>query len=130
MVGQFSKQMATAFGVDDCKLFERYPSRVPWDEVTNQDKAAFKDIRERLKAIANSAAANVESSVQLKAFTSLHEANGRSVADIWCCVHPASVANKSYAFQVALIISRRGGEMCFCVGAGASQIGDPEKRRE
>src|SRR5438094_9702964 len=103
MVGQFSKQMATAFGVDDCKLFERYPSRVPWDEVTNQDKAAFKDIRERLKDIANAAATNVQSDVQLKAFTSLYEANGRSVTDIWCCVHPASVENKPYVFQLAVI---------------------------
>lgn len=122
--------MATGFTLEDCKLFERYPARVPWGDVTEKDKAAFKDIRERLKEIANAAATSVQSNVQLKAFTSLYEANGRSVTDIWCCVHPAVVENKSYAFQVAVIISARGAEMCFCVGAGTAQIGDAERRRE
>jgi len=44
-------------------------------------------------------------------------------------VYPASVPNKSYSFQVALIISERGAEICFCAGAGTSQVADPDDRR-
>ena len=121
--------MANAFTVEDCALFQRYPSRVRWSEVAQSDKEAFKSVRDRLKDVASRAVANVQSSVPFKAFASLYEANGRSVTDVWCCVHPTSIENKSYALQVALIISARGAEMCFCMGAGDSQTADPETRR-
>jgi len=44
-----------------------------------------------------------------------------------CCVYPSSVLNKSYAFQVALIISPTERKMCFCAGAGRAEIKDPKK---
>ena len=51
-----------------------------------------------------------------------HLANGRSHKQIWCCVFPTSAPNKSYALQVALIISAGGAELCLCLGAGRSQL--------
>ena len=42
---------------------------------------------------------------------------------------PAAARNKSYAFQVALILSKRGAELCFCLGAGTSQIQDTVEKQ-
>jgi 5-methylcytosine-specific restriction protein B len=44
--------------------------------------------------------------------------------DLWCCVYPQAVLNKSYALQVTLIISAAGPEVCLCLGAGESQLRD------
>ena len=56
--------------------------------------------------------------------------NGRSPKEIWCCVYPATISNKSYGLQIALIISERGAEVCFCEGSGTSQIADLTRKRE
>jgi MoxR-like ATPase len=112
------------FGLEDCKLFERYAIPVHWNDenVSAPDQALFKSIRDRLKELAAWLASNAPVDVPLLAYASLYQANGRSQQDIWCCVYPASVPNKSYALQVALIISAAGAEVCLCLGAGQSQL--------
>ncbi|MEV4625530.1 AAA family ATPase [Micromonospora sp. NPDC049523] len=50
--------------------------------------------------------------------------------DMWCCVYPGDASNKSYALQVALIISADGAELCLCLGSGTSQIRVPELRQD
>src|SRR5262249_22690463 len=62
--------------------------------------------------------------------TSLATPNGRSPRDIWCCLYPVNVSNKSYGLQVALLISQLGAEVCFCLGAGTSQVKDAQTRAE
>jgi MoxR-like ATPase len=112
------------FGQDDCRLFEKYPERVHWrdENVSSEDQAAFKDIWQRLKQMADWLAENARMDVVLQPFVSAYQANGYSQKDIWCCVFPADVPNKSYGLQVAFIISAGGAEICICLGAGASQI--------
>jgi MoxR-like ATPase len=112
------------FGLEDCKLFERYANPVHWNKenVSAPDQALFKSIRDRLKELAAWLASNTPVDVPLHAYTSLYQANGRSQRDIWCCVYPAGVPNKSYALQVALIISAAGAEVCLCLGASQSQL--------
>ena len=112
------------FGLEDCKLFERYAIPVHWDDenVTAPDQALFKSIRDRLKELAAWLAGNAPVDVPLSGFTSLFQANGRSQRDIWCCVYPAEVPHKSYALQVLLIISAAGAEVGVCLGAGQAEL--------
>jgi hypothetical protein len=65
----------------------------------------------------------------VKANTSLYTPNGRSPKEIWSCVYPSSLSNKSYGLQIALIVSERGAEVCFCQGSGTSQVEDAKKRK-
>jgi|SRR5882724_8315408 len=113
----------------DCELFDRYPNSVSWAEVSKSDQERFKSIRSGLKQIAKDGLQH-KGAVVLEAGTSLATPNGRSPREIWSCVYPAAARNKSYAFQVALILSRRGVELCFCLGAGTSQIKDVAEKRE
>jgi hypothetical protein len=118
------------FTREDCQVFARYPESVSWQQVRKGDQEIFKSIRGRLKQLSEEVAATAEAgSVDLQAKTSLPTPNGRSPREIWCCVYPVSVLNKSYSLQVALIISERGAEICFCVGSETSQVADPEDRR-
>ena len=108
------------FDREDCDLFARYPKKVPWtpEYVSLADQGRFKDIRERLKKLADWLSGQTRIEVRVRPFTSLYQANGRSPSEIWCCVYPAAVPNKSYALQVAFIVSARGTELCICLGAG------------
>lgn len=120
---------AVKFERVDCELFDRYPNSVGWADVSKPDQERFKSIRSRLKQIAKEGLQQ-EAAVALEAATSLATPNGRSPKDIWSCVYPAAARNKSYAFQVALILSRRGAELCFCLGAGTSQIQNAVEKQE
>ena len=122
------------FGLEDCALFKRYASPVAWNDenISAPDQAVFKSIRDRLKELVAWLAGNAPVDVPLLPYASLYQANGRSQRDIWCCVYPASVPNKSYALQVTLIISAAGAEICLCLGSGQSQqrgeaLADAEK---
>jgi KAP family P-loop domain len=112
------------FRQEDCAVFERYPRRVHWDSenIRPEDQALFKDIWTRLKSLAGWLAGSTQIDLPLKPLTSSYQANGRSQTDIWCCIYPADVPNKSYALQAALIISALGAEVCICLGAGSSQL--------
>jgi MoxR-like ATPase len=116
------------FTRDDCALFGRYPKSVPWkdDYVDPADQSRFRSIWERLKRLAEWLALEVDNIYPpMKWLASRYQANGRSQADIWCCIFPSSVVNKSYALQVALIISADGAEVCLCLGAGRSAEKEP-----
>ena len=120
-----------SFSSRDCALFERYPSKVPFKEphVSEADKARFRDLRERLKLLVASVADEAAVSVPLQPHASSYSQNGRSQTDLWACVYPAAVPNKSYGLQVAIIVSAGGVELCLCLGAGTSQIRDVAARR-
>jgi hypothetical protein len=107
-----------------------YPASVKWASVSKQDQNLFKSVRERLKKLAESLVASGTAPLPLKAETSHPTPNGRSATEIWCCVYPDSVPNKSYGLQIALIISNRGAEVCFCQGSGTSQVGDLAKKNQ
>jgi MoxR-like ATPase len=117
------------FSREDCELLERYPKPVHWDSenVSPEDQAVFKSIKDRLKQLAEWLAESVQVGIPLRPFTSVHQPNGRTPKIIWCCVYPADIPNKSYALQVALIISATGAELCLCLGAGRSQLQGPKR---
>ena len=91
------------------------------------DKAHFSDIWMRLKDLAAWLANSAETEVPLRSAVSPYSQNGTSQLDIWSCVYPQSAPHKSYALQVAIIISAQGAEICLCLGAGQSQMQDTDK---
>lgn len=119
-----------SFFEEDCAVFGRYPNSASWKDVPNADQELFKSIWTKLKALSQELARSPAAPIPLKADTSHYVPNGRSPNVIWSCVYPAAVSNKSYGLQVALIISERGAEVCFCQGSGTSQITDLAKKRE
>jgi energy-coupling factor transporter ATP-binding protein EcfA2 len=98
--------------------------------VPQADQEIFKGVWVKLKALSQMLADSTTAPIPLKADTSHYVPNGRSPKVIWSCVYPLAISNKSYGLQVALIISERGAEVCFCQGSGTSQIADPVKKRE
>lgn len=125
-----SRNPDVSFSKEDCEVFARYPNSVSWGEVQEKDQVLFKSIRSRLKALSEFLVANVTMPMPMQAETSHPTPNGRSPKEIWCCLFPSSVGNKSYSLQIALIISERGAEVCFCRGSGSSQVADPAKKHE
>jgi hypothetical protein len=126
---------------EDCELFAKYPKKVPFkdDVVPPEDKARFKDVWTRVKALAAYVADSVTAraadpddsedvGVPMKAEGSLYAQNGYSQTDLWACAYPSVMPHKSYGLQVAFIISAQGAELCFCLGAGQSQLSDPDKK--
>ncbi|WP_406631369.1 AAA family ATPase [Amycolatopsis sp. WGS_07] len=118
-----------AFGTPDCDVFARYPERVPWssETVPGQDQNQFRSVRNRLKKLAGWLAETIQTEVRLRSFVSTLQPNGLTPEDMWCCIYPADVPNKSYALQVALIVSEDGAELCLCLGAGRSQLSGPQR---
>lgn len=124
-----------SFSRSDCAVFQRYPHKVPFKDefVAVEDRQIFLSIWQRLRGLASdlaSAAKLVPDFPSMKGVPSSYHANGRSQTDIWCCAFPSVVPNKSYALQVAFIISAQGAELCVCLGAGMSMIKEPLHRAE
>ncbi|NHO83153.1 AAA family ATPase [Micromonospora sp. CMU55-4] len=116
----------------DCEVFARYPERVHWDEVTVPpgDQDVFRRVRKRLGDLARWAASHSTTNIGLKNFVSTLQPNGLTPGDMWCCVYPDNAPNKSYALQIALIISADGAELCLCLGSGTSQLRHAEMRQD
>jgi hypothetical protein len=118
------------FSVEDCAVFGRYPNSASWKDVPKADQELFKNVWTKLKTLSQELARSPAAPIPLQADTSHYVPNGRSPKEIWSCVYPTAVSNKSYGLQVALIISERGAEVCFCQGSGTSQVTDLAKKRE
>ena len=117
------------FTKNDCSILQRYQRSVSWNEVPDDDKEKIKSIRARLKSLATKAQENYSGDIEVKAFASHPTPNGRSPKELWCCIYPKKVENKSFGLQVALIAMANGFEICFCLGAGSAQIGNQEKAK-
>jgi hypothetical protein len=119
-----------SFSAEDCAVFARYPNSASWKDVAKADQEIFKNVWSKLKLLSQQLAESPTAPILLKAETSHYVPNGRSPKEIWSCVYPATISNKSYGLQIALIISERGAEVCFCQGSGTSQITDSAKKRD
>ena len=108
----------------DGHLFARYRSKIKWgaETVPPEDQAAFRDVRSRLKSLAQWVSDEVGDSAPLTPFVSTLQPNGCTPQDMWCCVFSKEAPNKSYALQVAFIVGANGGEACICLGAAHSQL--------
>lgn len=112
----------------DCQLLARYQESKPWDDAEESDRNAIKDLWNRLKHVANEASKRYQGTNKVKEFSSHPTPNGRTPKELWCCIYPRVVPNKSYGLQVSLILMGQGVEICFCLGSGTGQINNAEAR--
>ncbi len=113
------------FTASDCEPFNRNKSGAPWNDASPGDQDRFKDIRLRLKTLAQHLAPiATKLGISVSSAASQTAPNGRVPREMWSCVFPDSVANKSFALQFAVIINGAGSEVCCCLGAGTSQETD------
>ncbi len=115
---------------DDCRLLARYQESKPWNDAPEEDREAIKELRGRLKTLAAEAVGRYSGSTIVREFASHPNPNGRTPKELWCCIYPTAVPNKSYGLQIALIVMESGIEICFCLGAGTGQINNAEARRK
>ena len=109
-----------SFTREDCELLARYTPSVRWREVPEGERDALNDLRERLKCLALFVQASLPATIPLATHASMRNVRSYAAKDMWCCVYPQSAANKSYALQVAFIVSPAGAELCFCLGSGSA----------
>ncbi len=114
----------------DCQLLARYQESKPWNDANESDRSAIKALRDRLKSIAAEAVSRYSGRTATVEFASHPTPNGRTPKELWCCIYPKAVPNKSYGLQVALIVWGPGVEICFCLGSGTGQINNAEARNK
>ena len=110
------------FTAKDCAIFDQVPTRILWNELAPSVEEGMRLVRGKLTSLLKDASERHQGRVPLKPFISLLNPNGRTPPDYWGCLYPRAVANKSYGLESAVIISSSGAELCFCVGAGTSQV--------
>src|SRR5438270_3953642 len=109
------------FSAADSAFLAHFASKPNWKAVDPKQRAGYKELRARLKHLAQKVAAT-QSAVDLRPNESAQNVSGHAAADMWCCVYPAAAGHRSFALQVALIVAAHGAEVCFCLGAGETQV--------
>jgi AAA domain (dynein-related subfamily) len=103
---------------EDFEVLGTHQTAQPWDELSDDVRAAYGQLRDKLDLYAARLADGLGRSIKLKPFVSHGNPNGRNPLYQWCCVYPESVPNKSYGFQLAIIVKPDYIEYGFCSGSG------------
>jgi len=103
---------------DDFEVLARHRAAQPWDELPPEDRAQFSTLRGKLLDYSVALAARLHLRTRLISFASHPNPSGRNPLYYWCCVFPEKANNKSYGFQLFLIVNPTHVEMGFCIGAG------------
>lgn len=115
---------------EDFALFKRYDRSRSYSDVSTADRALFDSIHRRLKQLADQAALSFRGQTTMKGFVSIKNPSGKSAKSLWCCIFPERSPNKSFAMQVALIVSKKGVEICLCLGSGYAERRDETTLRD
>ena len=126
MVAAMTTAATVQFTKADCETFAGKLTSQNFATLPQATKDALDSIRQRLLTIAKDAATRHATALLLKPFASMKNPSGRGPRNLWCCVYPAEVPNKSFGLQLALILSTEGAEFCFCMGAGESQSAEED----
>ena len=110
---------------DDFEVLARHRTAQPWDELLPEDRAQFSTLRGKLLDYSAALGARLRLRTRLISFVSHPNPSGRNPLYYWCCVFPENAKNKSYGFQLFLIVRPTHVELGFCIGAGTGgQKGD------
>ena len=110
------------FSAADSAVFGRTQSGAPWPDLDVAEQAQLRSVRVRLKELAQQLVEPASRrAVPMVSFVSTLNPNGRVPGELWSCLFPQTVGNKSCALQFAIIINETGAEICCCLGAGTSQ---------
>jgi EVE domain len=103
---------------EDFEVLARHQEPLPWNELAPDDKALISALRAKLLDYATALAARLRLRTRLIPFTSHQNPNGRNSPYYWCCVFPEKARNKSYGFQLFLIVHPTHVEVGFSTGLG------------
>ena len=117
---------------EDFEILARHRTAQPWDELPPEDRAQFSTLRGKLLDYSAALAARLRLRTRLISFVSHPNPSGRNPLYYWCCVFPEKAKNKSYGFQLFLIVRPTHVELGFCIGAGTggqkADQGDLQRR--
>jgi hypothetical protein len=99
-------------------VLARHRTAQRWDELPQETRAQFSTLRAELLEYAAALAARLRLRTRLIPFASHPNPSGRNPLYYWCCVFPEKVKNKSYGFQLFLIVHPTHVEIGFGIGAG------------
>jgi hypothetical protein len=117
-------QRAPALTRDDFDVLRRNPRSVPWPTLPEADRAAIKNLRQRLLQYAVKLKDELGSSITLKPFASHPTPSGRNASLYWACVYPQNAPNKSFAFQLFVIVRPEIVEYGFGSGSATGEINE------
>jgi AAA domain (dynein-related subfamily)/EVE domain len=103
---------------EDFGVLARHRAAIPWDEISPEDRALISQLRAKLLEYATEAAARLNLRTRLVPFASKLNPMGRNSLYYWCCIFPEKARNKSYGFQLFLIVTPPHVELGFSTGAG------------
>ena len=121
---------APGLTAEDFDVLAAHQTSQPWDELSDEVRAAYGRLRDKLDLYAARLADGLGTNVRLKPFVSHPNPSGRNPLYQWCCVYPESVANKSYGFQLALIVKPDHIEYGFCSGSATGGTSNEAKLAE
>src|SRR5262245_22725443 len=99
-----------AFSDADRRVFTSFQPGSSWTSIPPDTQERLRSIRRRLKVLSAQLAVAVSPRLQMSSIVSTLNPNGRAPQDLWCCVFPQQVPNKSFALQFAVILSGDGAE--------------------
>ena len=99
---------------------------IPWREIPDSDRAAIGQLRQTLLESARYLTSALRSRGPLQAFASHPNPSGRNSLYYWSCAYPAGRPNKTFAFQLFVIVKPDSVEFGFGAGAGQAEMNIPQ----
>jgi hypothetical protein len=113
----------------DFDVLRRNQRSIPWPTLPEADRNAIKGLRQRLLQYAVKLRDELGSAVTLKPFASHPTPSGRNASFYWSCVYPQTATNKSFAFQLFVIVRPDVVEYGFGSGSATGEM-DESKLQE
>jgi hypothetical protein len=113
----------------DFDVLRRNPRSVSFPTLAEEDRTTIKNLRQRLLEYAEKLRDEVGSTLTLKAFASHPSPSGKNASHYWSCVYPQTAPNKSFAFQLSIIVRSEFVEYGFGSGRAKGEM-EEEKLRE
>lgn len=117
-------QRAAALDPEDFAVLRRNPKSIPWPTLPEEDRKAIKNLRQRLLSYAVKLRDDLATTVTLKPFASHPTPSGRNASFYWACVYPQTAPNKSFAFQLFVIVRPDAVEYGFGSGSATGEMDD------
>jgi hypothetical protein len=122
-------QRAPAFDREDFDVLRRNTRSVPWPTLPDADRKAIKNLRQRLLSYAVKLRDDLGATATLKPFASHPTPSGRNASFYWACVYPQTAPNKSFAYQLFVIVRPDLVEYGFGSGSATGEM-DESKIQE
>lgn len=97
-----------------------------WKSVGEPDRLLLSRLRAKVGLLARRLADELPLETPVQPFVSHLLPNGRAPRDYWGCVFPQDAGDKSYAFQLFVLVAPDQVEYGFCAGGVVSQSRDKE----